>query len=347
MVTDAHNIYFSDTFVFVLLRKNIIIKIINMKSIKVTSFTESKGLIWTEMPDPEVTQGQVLIKIDAAGVGMVDILMSKGMYPDVKEPGFIPGFEVAGTVISVADENNKAWVGKRVYAMTSFGGYAEKVAVNAEALVEIPDNVTAVDAVGLGINALVAQISLERGQFRAGQEVFIRGASGGIGSSVAVVAIANGGVVTATASSTEKDSKLKSIGVQTMSTTNSNKNLSERFDIIIDPVAGKDIANFVPLLKDNGRYIINGVAGGFPEVSFFNTFLLSFQRSLNLSFLSLNSIAIDELKGRLKDIFGMAAKGGLNPVIDEVLPLPDALKAHQRIESGSVFGKIVLISISL
>lgn len=313
-----------------------------MKTIRVTSFTAPDGLALTDTDEPKAGTGQVIIRTAVAGVGTVDILARKGHYPHYNQPGFTPGIEVAGTVIATGDDENRFWIGKRVFAMTPLGGYAEQVVVDAESLILIPDELSAYDAVGLGVNALVAAFSLERACFNKGEHVLVRGAGGGIGTSAIQYAIAKGGHVTAVASSPEKAQGLRLMGVTSFINGKPAEKMSSNYDIIIDPVAGTDLGEFARLLKDNGRYLINGAAGGFPDARFGGAFLPFFQRSPSISFLSLKTIPASSIRMQLELIFQMAVNGKLKPVIDQILPLADAMKAHQQLESRQVFGKILL-----
>lgn len=313
-----------------------------MKVIKVTSFTEKSGLVLADYPELKAGPGQVVIKIEIAGVSTADVLARKGLYPGYSEPGFILGFEVAGTVISAFDEENEEWIGKRVYALTPLGGYAEQVVVSVDALIFIPERLSSSDAVGLGINALVAAFSLERVRNNNEQRILVRGAGGGIGSMVVILALMNRDHVTAVNSSPEKKLKLISLGVKDFISGKREDVALNSYDIIIDPVAGPDIDYFSTMLNENGHYVINGIAGGFPDPSFGSTFLTEFQKSLTISILSLNSIPISSIKSKMESIFVSAVHGRVKPIIDEIFSLTDTLKAHQRLESGSAFGKILL-----
>lgn len=285
----------------------------------------------------------MVIKIEIAGVNTADVLARKGLYPGYSEPGYSPGFEVAGTVISAGDEKNEKWIGKRVYAMTPLGGYAEQVVVSVDALISIPERLSSSDAVRLGINSLVAAFSLERVRINNNeQRILVRGAGGGIGSMVVILASMNRDRVTAVNSSPEKELKLISLGVTDFISGKREDVALNSYDIIIDPVAGPDIDYFSTMLNENGHYVINGIAGGFPDPSFGSAFLTAFQKSLTISILSLNSIPISSIKNKMESIFDSAVQGHLQPIIDEIFLLTDTLKAHKHLESGSVVGKVLL-----
>ena len=107
-----------------------------------TAFGGPENLVLENQPVPEVGPGQVLIGVEAAGVGYIDIMATTGQYPSVTKPGFTPGFEVAGTVEAIGTGVDPTWVGRRVFAMPATGGFAEKAVVDADKLIKVPDAVS-------------------------------------------------------------------------------------------------------------------------------------------------------------------------------------------------------------
>nr|WP_295877141.1 zinc-binding dehydrogenase [uncultured Chitinophaga sp.] len=276
--------------------------------------------------------GQVLVAVEACGVGLVDVLFRKGVIPGLSPTGFVPGVEVAGTVIG----GEAAWMGKRVFAKVGNGGYAAQVVADVTSIAEIPDGLSSAVAAALGINALVAHFSLLQGRCGKGEQVLVRGAGGGIGTLAVQLATVYGAQVTASTTSIEKRALLSALGVQQFD------NGQQEYDVIMDAVAGDDVASFLHRLKPNGRYVLNGVAGGFPRPDFATPLVTSFQKSLTVSFLSLNSITDSQLMAALTNIFTLAVQGKITAVIDKVYPLEAAAEAHERLESGKVFGKLLL-----
>ena len=104
-----------------------------MKVIAVTEFGGADVLRLEDRPDPVPLPHEVLIRIEASGVGFVDVMARQGNYIAFPEPGFIPGLEIAGHVVTVGDDVDPAWIGRRVFAMPmQGGGYAELVALPAD-----------------------------------------------------------------------------------------------------------------------------------------------------------------------------------------------------------------------
>lgn len=315
-----------------------------MKVVKVMSFGSPEELVLAEVGQGEVGLGQVVIAVEAAGVGHVDLLMRKGFFPGFSSPGFVPGIEVAGTVIKIGDKVNKGWMGQRVFAITPSGGYAEEVVVDHSALARIPEGVSATAAVALGVNALVAEYSLEKAGCTFGQNLLVRGAGGGIGVLSTQLAVLKGASVTAITSSRYKQQKLEALSVKKIIIGQEEGNDShDRYDIIIDPVAGSGVQYFINKLNPNGRYILNGAAAGIPKDTFASTLVSHFQKSLTVSCMSLTSIETPSLTSTIEGLFDLAEKGRLLPIIAETYSLSEVAEAHRRLETGQAFGKIVIV----
>ncbi|MBT1704335.1 quinone oxidoreductase family protein [Chryseosolibacter indicus] len=310
-----------------------------MKAIKVASFGSAEELVIAEMPQLEAGNGQVVIDVEVAGVGFVDVLARKGFlaFPN---PGFIPGVEVAGTVIKIGENVEPVWLNQRVFALTHVGGYAEEVVANVTSLSVIPAGLTFSDAVALGVNSMVAEFSLQRAGSVSGKEVLVRGAGGGIGSLSAQLAIQKGARVSAISSSADKQKQLKNLAITNLFTDVNE--LSENFDVVIDPVAGPDAELFIKKLKPNGKYILNGAVAGLPSDSFASNLFINFQNSLTISCVSLSSIPHNELAKTMEYLFNLATTGKIKPIVAKTFLLPDAAEAHRYVESGKAFGKILL-----
>jgi len=321
-----------------------------MKAVIVPSFGNSTVLQVIDLTEPRPQPGQVLVQVEAAGVGYVDVMARNGDYQPLSEPGFVPGMEAAGTVAAVGDGVDEHWLGQRVFALTGRGAYAERVVADAHAIVRLPEGLSAADAVALGVNALVASLGLERANVKEGERVLVRGAGGGIGLMAAQLAALSGGAVTAVTSSPERGNRLRDLGVahvQDRTTrvhdrTTGQDGGADTYDIIVDPVAGPDLGRYIEKLRPNGRYVLVGAAGGAPAPDAFGSILTTYHNSPTLLAFSLNSVDADTVGAAAAELFGQAARGDLRAVIDEQIPLAEARRAHERLESTPVFGKITL-----
>lgn len=315
-----------------------------MRTVIMTAFGGPENFSIESRPVPEAGPGQVLIGIEAAGVGHIDIMAMMGQYPFVSAPGFTPGFEVAGTVEKVGTGVDATWVGRRVFAMLATGGFAEKAVVEDDKLITVPDAVSSVQAVAVGINGLVASLGLDRVTNIAGRQVLVRGASGGIGLMAVQLSALRGGIVTAVTSSNERGERLKALGASHVLNRISvaPEDASAEYDVIVDTVAGPAIGDFVGRLANNGQYLLCGAAGGMPPADFGMHLLASYHKSPSLLAFSLNSVGADQHRAAAEALFSQVVTGKLIPVIDEVTALETAADALRRMIDGKTFGKLCL-----
>lgn len=314
-----------------------------MQAVIVSSFGGSDVLQVVERAEPAPGPGQVLIQVEAAGVGYVDVTARNGDYQPLPEPGFVPGVEAAGTVVAVGAAVDERWVGRRVFALGRNGAYAEAVVADLCDVVRLPDGVGAVDAVALGVNALVAHLALRRAHVEEGERVLVRGAGGGIGLMAAQLAAASGGVVTAITSSPERGERLRGLGVtHVRDRTAGRDGGAETYDVVVDPVAGAELGRHIEALRPNGRYLLVGAAGGAPAPDAFAGIMTTYHNSPSLFAFSLNSVDAATVGQAAAELFGRADRGALRAVVEERMPLTEARRAHERLESTPVFGKIVL-----
>ncbi|WP_326687013.1 zinc-binding dehydrogenase [Streptomyces sp. NBC_01795] len=314
-----------------------------MKAVIVSSFGDSNALQVVDRAEPAPGPGQVLIRVEAAGVGYVDVMARNGDYQPLSEPGFVPGFEAAGTVAAVGAAVDEHWVGQRVFALTRSGAYAESVVADPRDVVRLPEGVSAADAVALGVNALVASLGLKRVNVEEGEQVLVRGAGGGIGLMAAQLAALSGGAVTAITSSPERGDRLRGLGVAHIQDRTAGQDGSaDTYDIIVDPVAGVDLGRYIGMLRPNGRYLLVGSAGGAAASDVLGSIMTTYHNSPTLFAFSLNSVDADMVGAAAAELFGQAVRGDLRAIIDEQIPLAEAHRAHERLESTPVFGKITL-----
>ena len=308
------------------------------------AFGGPEHLVLENRPVPAIGPGQVLVGIEAAGVGHIDVLAMTGQYPFVTSPGFTPGFEIAGTVEAIGTSVDRSWAGCRVFAMLATGGFAEKAVVEADKLIRIPDAVSSAQAVAVGINGLVASLGLVRMTNIAGRRVLVRGAGGGIGLMAVQLSALRGGTVTAVTSSTDRGERLLKLGASHVLDRNSveREDASAEYDIVVDTVAGPNIGDFFGRLANNGHYLLCGAAGGMPPADFGVGLLMNYHKSPSFHAFSLNSIGADQHRAAAEALFDQVVTGKLVPVIDKIVALEGTADAIQRVIDGRFFGKLVL-----
>jgi NADPH:quinone reductase len=314
-----------------------------MRFISVPVFGGPEVLKMIDAEDVEPGPAEVSIEVQATGVGFADVMQRRGQYPGATED-FVPGLDAAGVVVAAGPQVPVEYLGKRVYARLGGGGYTDRVNAPVSSVVALPDGVEATTAVALGTNAAVARLAWERVGVRVGERELVRGAGGGIGIPAVQTAAALGLEVVAVTSSTERARRLRALGAsQVIDRTADAGYDGLTFDAILDPVGGEAVADLLSTLAPNGRYLLCGAVDGLPAAEFGMRVLMNFQRSLTFGTFSLDSVPLDVVRATLDDIFASAAAGRIVPVIEDVLPLQDAAAAHERLEAGDVFGKLVLI----
>ncbi|EXU64959.1 NADPH:quinone reductase [Streptomyces sp. PRh5] len=318
-----------------------------MKAVAIQAFGPPEGLAVIDLPVPTPAAGQVLIANEAIGVGGSDAVIRRGTLAAYGfQEGHIPGSEVAGTVTAVGDGVDTSWVGRRVWAFTGVGGgYVEQAIAAVEELLPLPAGLSAVDAVTLGSSGVVAHFGLSHAHFAPGESVLVRGAAGSLGiMTVQLAARGGAGAVAVTTSSAERGDRLRKLGathVLDRSGTGGD-DAPSGYDVIIDIVAGADMPSFFAKLHPNGRMVAVGAVGGMPPEDFGMTMMAAFQKSMSFATFSSDTVAESDRRAVRTEQFDAASRGELRTVIHELLPLEQAVLAHRKMDTGEVFGRIVL-----
>ena len=317
-----------------------------------------------EIPDPVAGPGEILIQVKAAGVNFADVLARQGLYPDAPGRPFIPGFESSGEILALGEGVNGLRVGQRVLAFHSSGGYAEKIAAPAGNVFAIPDSLGAQTAVVLPLNYGTAYVALyHTGPIEPGMRVFLQAAAGGVGLAAIDLARRAGLEVVGAASSHFKRERLQAEGVKhVVDSRRAHVDKVARylyskeggFDIVIDSVGGRSIAEGIRALRPGGRLVSIGVArmsrGGILGAI---AFLLSTPRINPLGLLrtsrgfygvNLARLTRDPARARgiLEELLRLTAAGEIHPEPGRVMQLAEAGAAHELLEKRRNVGKIVL-----
>jgi NADPH:quinone reductase len=319
-----------------------------VKAVAIQAFGDPEGLAVTDLPDPSPAAGQVLIATEAIGVGGVDAVIRSGRLSGYGfTEGHVLGGEIAGTVVAAGPGADPSLVGQRVWAFTGLGGgYAERAVVPAESVIPLPPGLSAADAVTVGSSGAVARFGLRHARFAPGESVLVRGAAGGIGvMAVQLAAQAGAAAVAVTTSSAGRGERLRELGATHVldRAGQGGPGAPAGYDVIIDVVAGPDLPAFFGRLNPNGRMVAVGVVAGFPPADFGLRLLEAFQRSLSFATFSTDTVPGPERQAAIAGLLAAAADGELRPVVHQVLPLEQAVLAHQQMAFGQVFGRIVLV----
>ena len=319
-----------------------------MKAVEIRAFGNPEGLAVIDLPDPSPADGQVLIATEAIGVGGVDAVIRSGAIAGYGfTEGHILGSEVAGTVTAVGDGVDASWVGRRVWAFTGLGGgYVEQAIAPVEEILPLPAGLSAVDAVTLGSSGVVAHFGLGHARFAPGESVLVRGAAGSIGiMTVQLAARGGASAVAVTTSLAERGDRLRKLGATHVldRAGEGGQDAPSGYDVIIDIVAGADMPSFFARLNPNGRLVVVGVVAGYPPADFGMQLFSAFQKSLSFATFSSDTAPSPDRRAVRIEQFEAASRGELQTVVHELLPLEQAVLAHQKMDAGEVFGRIVLV----
>ncbi|CAM03405.1 NADPH:quinone reductase-like Zn-dependent oxidoreductase [Saccharopolyspora erythraea NRRL 2338] len=318
-----------------------------MKAVAIRTFGPPEGLAVIDLPAPTPAAGQVLIETEAIGVGGVDALIRSGALASYGfEEGHILGSEVAGTVTAVGDGVAASWVGRRVWAFTGVGGgYVESAIAPVEEVVPLPANISPADAVTLGNSGVVAHFGLAHAHFVPGESVLVRGAAGSIGITTVQLAARGGAdAVAVTTSSAERGDRLRELGATHVldRSGDGGEDAPAGYDVVIDIIAGADMPAFFDKLNPNGRMVAVGIVGGPPPAGFGMRMFEAFRKSMSFATFSADTVPEPGRRAVRTEQFAAAGRGELHTVVHELLPLEQAVLAHQKMDTGEVFGRIVL-----
>jgi NADPH2:quinone reductase len=324
-----------------------------MKAIVISQSGGPEVLKLVEKPKPQPGDGEVAIKIFAAGVNRPDVSQRKGHYPP--PPGAspdIPGLEVAGIIEETGNDCHRWKIGDKVCALLTGGGYAEYCAVPEGQCLPIPDNLSFEEAASLPETHFTVWSNVfDRGKLKAGETLLIHGGSSGIGVAAIQMAKAFGAKVYVTAGSEAKCvfceglGADKAINYKTENFKDVIKSLpGKSVDVILDMIGGNYTSDNLEILAEEGRLVlINFMKGDETPVRLSQimqkrlTITGSTLRARNTSFKS-------AIAGQLeKMVWPWFVSGKLKPVIYKTFPLEKASEAHRLMESSEHIGKIVLL----
>jgi NADPH:quinone reductase-like Zn-dependent oxidoreductase len=313
---------------------------------------------------------EVRIRVDAAGVNFADVVGRMGNYPDAPPIPYVPGYEVAGTIIEVGSGVAGLAVGARVCALTRFGGYAEEVTTVAEAVYPVPAGVELDVAAAVPVTYLTADTCLfDAGAARQGSKVLVLGGAGGVGTAAIQLARGKGFLLIATAGSPAKCEWMKKEGVD-HAIDHSREDVAARVkeitggkgvDVVLDPLGGRHLQVSVSMCAPLGRVISYGISSLNPgkkrslmaliregsSMRFFNLLPL-FDGNVGIHGVNMLRVAEADparIGERMRGILARIGAGELAPVISERFPLnaEGARKAHHYIQDRKNIGKVVLV----
>ena len=327
-----------------------------MKSILVKERGTADVLEIVELPKPNVSTSDILLKISAVGVNFADIMQHQGTYPFQLPLPYTPGMEMIGIVESVGSKVKNVEIGERIAAISFMaGGYAEYAVVKPEQIIPIPNNISDRQALALLIQGLSAYLLLSyAAKIRHGESILVHAAGGGVGNLLVQIAkLMNAGDVFGTAGTLQKRDRIKTYGVDyaiDYNSSNWHKDILEitngkGINIILDPVGRSTTAQNLNCLGVEGRFISYGwLCGDYPSLTPKQCQTLLFNNQ-SVSGFAVNVVMErhpDLVESAFEQLFDWVLQGKLKPVLGSVFPLEDAAKAHQVILNRETMGKIIL-----
>ncbi len=323
-----------------------------MTAIAITAPGGPEVLVPETRPVPRPGEGQLLLRVAAAGVNRPDMLQREGRYPPPPGASDIPGLEVAGTVVACGPGCKRFSTGDAVTALVTGGGYAEYCVADEPCTLPIPAGLDVVAAAALPETVFTVWHNVfERGRLRRDEWFLVHGGASGIGTTAIQMARALGARPIATAGSAEKCAACERLGavrainyreedfVQVVKAVTDGHGA----DVILDMVGGDYIDRNFKAAAVDGRIVqIAFLKGARAEADFMRLMLK--RLTLTGSTLRARPVAFKAAIARaLEDrIWPLIEAGTIAPVIDRTFPLAEAARAHAHMEAGQHIGKIVL-----
>lgn len=321
-----------------------------MKAVRVDQPGEAEAMRLVEVPEPRPRQGEVLVRVEAAGVNFIDVYHRSGAYP-LTFP-LIPGQEAAGNVIEVGAGVSEVAVGDRVAFSSGSATYAEFVSIPAARVVPVPDGVTTRQAAAVMLQGITAHyLSTATYALQAGDTCLVHAAAGGVGLLLCQMAKNRGARVFGTVSTDEKARLAREAGAdQTIHYTTEDfvaevRRLTDGagVNVVYDGVGRDTFEKSLDSLAVRGTLVLFGQSSG--AVPPFDPQVLNRKGSLYLTRPTIGHYTRtrEELVKRGSEVLGWVAARKLSVRIFRELPLAEAPEAHRLLVSRRTTGKLLLI----
>jgi len=321
-----------------------------MRAIQISKTGGPEVLELVDLPKPEPKAGEVLVKIEAAGVNFIDTYLREGRYPAPLP--FIPGQEAAGVVAAVGDDVSGFAIGDRVAWQGIRGAYAEFCCVPASALLKVPEGISLDNAAAVMLQGLTAHyLAHDTYAIKAGDTVLIHAGAGGVGLLLTQMAKMLGARVITTLSTEPKAELSRGVGADHV-ILYTQQNFAEEvkritdgdgLPVVYDSVGKTTFEDSLKCLRPRGLMVLFGASSG--AVPPFDLIRLSTMGSLYVTRPTMKDYlrSREELERRAADVFGWIARGKLKVRIGHEYPLAEAAQAHRDLEARKTTGKVLLV----
>ncbi len=322
-----------------------------MKAIRVHQYGGPEVLRYEKVPEPVPEAGEVLVQVRAAGVNFADTLARRGLYPTLTPPPFIPGFEIAGTVVAVGAGVEGITIGQRVMGFAPKGGYAELAVMPAKGAMPIPERISFEEAAAFPIAFLTAYHALKTfGRLQEGETVLIHAAGGGVGTAAVQLAKLWGGQVFATVGSDEKLSRVRALGADIVHNYRTGDFLEavkgwtggRGVEVVVESVGGEVFEQSLRSLAPDGRLIAVGLSSGIQPKLHLGLVIMNRLSVIGMHLGSMTVKRPELIGASARELIGLLAEGKIKPIVGHVFPLKEASEAHRLLEGRGSYGKLVL-----
>ncbi|ATN33474.1 NAD(P)H-quinone oxidoreductase [Rhizobium sp. ACO-34A] len=325
----------------------------SMRYVDLPSFGAPEEMTIATGPLPTLRAGEILVRVEAAGVNRPDVAQRQGTYPPPKDASPILGLEVAGEVVALGEGVDEFSIGDKVCALANGGGYAEYCAVPAGQALPFPKGYDAVKAAALPETFFTVWANLfQMAGLTEGETVLIHGGTSGIGTTAIQLAKAFGAEVFATAGSAEKCQACLDLGakrainyreedfVEVIKAETGRRGVDAILDMIGAAYFQKNLSS---LAKDGCLSIIAFLGGSLVEKVDLTPIMI---KRLTVTGSTMRPRTAEEKRGirdeLVSDVWPLIEAGKVTPVIHSVLPFEQVAEAHHLMESSKHIGKIML-----
>ncbi|MGH8843985.1 MAG: NAD(P)H-quinone oxidoreductase [Advenella sp.] len=323
-----------------------------MKAVEISTPGGPEVLKLVEREKPVLKQGDVLIRVTAAGINRPDVFQRKGAYPPPPGASDLPGLEVAGEIVEGDLTGTSLKIGDRVCALTPGGGYAEYCVAPAGNCLPIPEGFSDVEAAALPETFFTVWTNVfDRGALSGDETLLVHGGASGIGTTAIQIARALGHKVFVTVGSDERAAAVEALGAskainyKTQDFVEEIKKLTDGkgVDVVLDMVSGEYINRNIQCLADDGRIVIIAQLGG-SKATIDTAQVMRRRLTITGSTLRPRSVAFKTqiAQALQQKVWPLLAAGKIRPVIHATFALAQASDAHAMMEKGENIGKIVL-----
>jgi NADPH2:quinone reductase len=310
-----------------------------------------KSLVWEEVADPPLADGQARIEVKASAVNYPDVLYVAGTYQVKPSPPFIPGFEVAGVVVESREPELP--VGARVAStLDGSGGYATHAIGAKMNSYVIPRSMSFEDAAAITIVYQTGWFALHRrAQMKKGETLLVHAGAGGVGSAAIQLGKVAGARVIATAGGEAKVEVCRRLGADMVVDYTKDdfvavvKGATQQrgADVVFDPVGGDVFDKSTKCIAFEGRIVVVGFTSGrFPEVRA-NHLLVKNYAVLGLHWGAYNLHDPPAIAQAQRELYALYEAGAFRPLVSERIPMSEAPRAMEKISSRGSTGKLVLV----